>query len=117
MSNLQNNLYEKLLIHSEFQKNPALQTLNEKRCIATRQALAYATIVKSLTPSDITTTKKEDIILRTILQLSPSAAFKYPGTKRLFTSALQSQGTSRHHKFLQEAESGKVRTSYITLKS
>ncbi|KAJ3658028.1 hypothetical protein Zmor_009794 [Zophobas morio] len=104
----QNNLYKKLQMHPEFLGNPLLQTLDEKRNKATQQALAYASIVKSLTNSEITTIKREDIILRTILQFNPSAAFKYPGIKRLFTSALQNQGTQRHHKFIQLAESGKI---------
>ena len=86
-----------------------MQTFDEQRRTATRRALAYGDIRELSIGTMLENLKRAPLMTRTMMQLSPSSSVKYSVGRGLFTSVIQSHGTARHFKFLEQAEEGEVR--------
>ncbi|KAJ3643935.1 hypothetical protein Zmor_026615 [Zophobas morio] len=101
-------LHEVLRNHPEYQNDLLMQTFDEQRRTATRRALAYGDIRELSIGTMLENLKRAPLMTRTMMQLSPSSSVKYSVGRGLFTSVIQSHGTARHFKFLEQAEEGEI---------
>lgn len=104
----QNELFEVLKNHPEYQHDLLSPSFDEQRRTANRRALAYTEIDLLGLDQILGNFKKGAVITRIMMQLSPSSTVKYSVGHGLFTNVLRSQGTDRHAKLLDLAEDKKV---------
>ncbi|EFA09425.1 peroxisomal acyl-coenzyme A oxidase 3 [Tribolium castaneum] len=104
----QNELFEVLRTHPEYQHDLLSHSFEEQRRIAVRRALAYADIDLLSVPKIVENVKTGAVMTRTMMQLSPSSTVKYSVGNGLFTNVIRSQGTERHYDILDLADRGEI---------
>lgn len=107
---MQNEIYEALENHPDFSiPKHTFLTLDEKRRISARQALAQKSIEQFTMTHVIQNLRRPTAATRIMMQLATDSTIKFVVGDRLFTNAIMSMGTDRHAKYLDDAETGKVR--------
>ncbi|KAJ8913816.1 hypothetical protein NQ315_003725 [Exocentrus adspersus] len=105
----EHNVYRELEKYPEYNVNNLTpRSLDERRHLALKQALAYRTIELLSLQSLISDLKRPAASTRIMMQYFPDSTIKYSVTDRLFTSAIVNMGSDRHLHFVSDAEEGKA---------
>ncbi|KAJ8961066.1 hypothetical protein NQ314_005996 [Rhamnusium bicolor] len=91
----------------------SVQTFDETRRLAVRQAMSHKDIEILSLSSIIQNLKRPAAATRIMMQFSPASTIKYSVVFRLFTAAITNMGTERHYHYLDDIEDGKGTKNFI----
>nr|XP_023026739.1 peroxisomal acyl-coenzyme A oxidase 3-like [Leptinotarsa decemlineata] len=104
----QNEVYEVLQSDPDYSTNNSSRTFDDERYLAFKQALALKTLKIFSLERQLSDLKRNNTITRIMVSLNPASFIKSTVGDKLFTSSIMNMGTSRHSKYIDDSNNGKI---------